>query len=238
MQAKLTKPIGVLGGMGPRSTQLFYGMVIANTKASRDQDHIDLIILNHASLPDRTWALLSNNTEPLIDLLIADCKFLENSGVSHIVIPCNTAHCFVDKLQAEIKTPIINMIREVVGGIKDTKKDGAKVGILATDGTVRLGIYQKELESAGLVAVLPSEENQSRVMKIIYDGIKKGSEINYSDFEKIEKEMLDAGCEHVIMGCTELSVFMEMYEIEQGFYIDAMKVLALKAIASANKQVK
>jgi len=238
MQAKLTKPIGVLGGMGPLATQLFYGMVIANTKANRDQDHIDLIILNHASLPDRTEALLSNNTEPLLELLLADCKFLENSGVSHIVIPCNTAHYFVDTLQAEISTPIINMIREVVAGIKETKKDGTKVGILATDGTVKLGVYQKELENAGLVAVLPSEENQKRVMKIIYDGIKKGGEIDYSDFEKIEKAMLDAGCEHVIMGCTELSVFMDMYDIDQGFYIDAMKVLALKAIVSANKQVK
>jgi len=238
MQSKLTKPIGVLGGMGPLATQLFYGMVIANTKASRDQDHIDLIILNHASLPDRTEALLSNNTKPLLDLLLADCKFLENSGVSHIVIPCNTAHYFVDQLQAEIKTPIINMIREVVGGIKEAKNEGTKVGILATDGTVRLGVYQKELERAGLVAVLPSEENQKRVMKIIYEGIKNGGEINYKDFEKIEKEILDAGCEHAIMGCTELSVFMDMYDMEQGFYIDAMKVLALKAISAAGKQTE
>jgi aspartate racemase len=152
-----SKPIGVLGGMGPLATQLFYGMVIANTEAKRDQDHIDLIILNHASLPDRTQALLSNNIKPLYDMLLADCKFLENSGASHIVIPCNTAHYFADMLQAEINIPIINMIRKVVSGIKETKKDGTKVGILATDGTVQLGVYQKELEAAGLIAVLPSE---------------------------------------------------------------------------------
>jgi aspartate racemase len=75
-------------------------------------------------------------------------------------------------------------------------------------------------------------------MKIIYDGIKNGGEIDYKDFEEIEKEMLDGGCEHAIMGCTELSCFMDMYEIEQGFYIDAMKVLALEAIKAAGKNSK
>ena len=238
MQLKLSKPIGVLGGMGPLATQLFYGMIIANTKASKDQEHIDLIILNHASLPDRTESLLTDNTKPLLELLVSDCKFLENSGVSHIAIPCNTAHYFVDILQTEINIPIIHMIREVVAGIKANKKEGTKVGIIATDGTVKLGVYQKELEKAGFVAITPSPENQKLVMKIIYDGIKNGGEIDYDDFKKVEAELLKLGCEHAIMGCTELSVFMDMFNMEQGFYIDAMKVLALKAIEAAGKSAK
>jgi aspartate racemase len=130
------------------------------------------------------------------------------------------------------------MIREVVGEIKESKKEGTKVGVIATDGTVKLGVYQKELENAGFVAVTPSYENQKLVMKIIYDGIKNGGEIDYEDFKKVEAELLELGCEHAIMGCTELSVFMEMFKMEQGFYIDAMKVLALKTISAAGKQAK
>jgi aspartate racemase len=163
--------------------------------------------------------------------------FLEKSGVSHIVIPCNTTHFFADKLQTEIKTPIINMIREVIKDLKETKGQGTKVGILATDGTVKLGIYQTEMERAGLVPIIPSEANQRRVMKIIYDGIKGGGKIEFKDFEEIENEMIAKGCEYVIMGCTELSCFMSIYNLSQDFYIDAMKALAMKTIIAAGKRI-
>jgi len=228
--------IGVLGGMGPLATQLFYGMVIANTEAYKDQDHIDMIILNYASTPDRTDAILSGNTQPLYLRLLEACNFLQNSGVSHIVIPCNTAHFFIEKLQSEINTPIINMIHEVVSDIKKSNS-GTKIGVLATDGTIKLGVYQSKLEKEGLISVIPSPENQKRVMKIIYDGIKNGGEIDIRDFEEIEKEMKAKGCDHVIMGCTELSCFMDMYGIPQGFYVDAMKTLAIKTILEAGKMV-
>jgi aspartate racemase len=232
------KRIGVLGGMGPLATQFFYGMIIANTDAKRDQDHVDMIILNHASMPDRTEALLSGDTKALYSKLLEDCVFLEKSGVSHIVIPCNTAHFFLDKLQAEIKTPIINMIREVVKDVKEAKGEGIKAGILATDGTIKLGVYQTEMEREGLIPVIPSEDNQRRVMKIIYDGIKSGGEIELEDFREIEREMIAKGCEYVIMGCTELSCLMSIYNLSQVFYIDAMKTLALKTITAAGKQIK
>jgi len=238
------KRIGVLGGMGPLATQLFYGMVISNTVAEKDQDHIDMIILNCASMPDRTQALLSGDTQSLYLRLLDECYFLENSGVSHIVIPCNTAHFFVERLQSQLKTPVINMIYEVVKDLKkineragERDEERMKVGILATDGTVKLGVYQAELEKNGFLPVILSDENQKRVMKIIYDGIKNGGEIDFKDFEEIEKEMKTKGCTYVIMGCTELSCFMEMYNISQGFYIDAMKTLAVRTIEAAGKSI-
>ena len=238
MQYENSKRIGVLGGMGPLATHLFYGMIISNTDAKRDQDHIDMIILNHASMPDRTQALLSGDTRDLYSKLLEDCIFLEKSGVSHIAIPCNTAHFFVDKLQSEISIPIINMVREVARDMKGAKGEGVKVGILATDGTVKLGVYQAELEREGLIPVIPSEENQKRVMRIIYDGIKNGGEINYEDFQEVENEMIEKECGCAIMGCTELSCFMDMYKLSNEFYIDAMKTLALKTITAAGKRFK
>jgi len=236
MSHQLLNCIGVLGGMGPLATQLFYGMIIANTASAKDQDHIDMIILNHASMPDRTEALLSGNTQPLYSKLLEDCIFLEKSGVSHIAIPCNTAHFFIDRLKTEVKVPIINMIHEAVKKLKETKGEGTKIGILATDGTVKLGIYQAEMEKEGLIPITPSEQSQKLVMKIIYDGIKNGGEIDTKDFEKIEREMIDKGCEYIVMGCTELSCFMDMYNLSQDFYIDAMKILALKVIDAAGKK--
>ena len=232
------KMIGVLGGMGPLATQLFYGMVISNTDAQQDQDHIDMIILNHATLPDRTKSLLSHNTQLLYSELLKDCLFLEKSGVSYIAMPCNTAHFFVDKLQAEIKIPIINMIYEAVKYVKKIKGEGTKIGILATDGTIKLGLYQAEMKKEGLLPVIPSEKNQKHIMEIIYDGIKGNGEIKRDGFKEIEEEFLDEGCKCVIMGCTELSCYMNIFSLSREFYIDAMKSLALKVITAAGGRLK
>ena len=237
MTKQHTTRIGVLGGMGPLATKVFFGMVIDNTDAHCDQDHIDMIIINHASMPDRTEALLSGNTGPLYSKLLEDCVFLEKSGVSHIAIPCNTSHFFIDSLQAELKIPIINMIRETVSDIRESEGDGTNIGILATDGTVELGLYQKELVRQGLTPFIPSGENQKRVMRIIYDGIKNGGEINFADFTEIEKELIAGGCKRAVMGCTELSCFKQMYDLSD-FYHDAMLSLALKTIISAGGKLR
>jgi len=238
MQDEQKKVIGVLGGMGPLATQIFYGMVIENTAAGCDQDHIDMIILSSASIPDRTEALLSGKTEPLYEALLKGCALLERSGAGFIVIPCNTSHFFADRLQSDVKIPIINMIREAAFAVSPAGKKGMRVGILATTGTISTGLYQAELIKAGHIPFVPSDDNQKLVMKIIYDGIKGGGEIDPGDFQKIEKELIDAGCERAIMGCTELSCFMKMYSLPDDFYFDAMKTLALKAIAAAGGRVK
>jgi len=234
----MAKPIGVLGGMGPLATKAFFGMIIDNTDAKSDQEHMDLIILNHAGTPDRTEAILSGDTGELFESLLADCVFLENSGACLIAIPCNTTHFLIDKLQENIKVQIVNMVREAAGNVADIAERGAKVGILATDGTIKLGLYQKEMEARGLVPFVPSAENQKRVMRIIYDGIKNGGEIDYGDFLEIEKELVLEGCDFAVMGCTELSCFMELNRLPEDFYFDAMKSLALAVIRAAGGAVK
>ena len=86
----MQKVLGVAGGMGPLATQLFYRRIIEKTDADMDQDHVDMILLNHASMPDRTEAILSGNTDELYRLLLKDILFLEESNVAAIAIPCNT----------------------------------------------------------------------------------------------------------------------------------------------------
>ena len=81
--------LGVIGGMGPEATSYFYDQVIAHTAAERDQDHIDMVVLSHASMPDRTRAILTGETGPLLDAMRADTRALEALGCAHIAIPCN-----------------------------------------------------------------------------------------------------------------------------------------------------
>lgn len=234
MKQENEKLLGVIGGMGPLATQLFYKMVIEKTEAYRDQDHLNMIIFSHASMPDRTAAILKNDTAELYGKLLDDARSLEKLGADFIAIPCNTSHFFVDRIQKEISVPIINMITETVETIHEK---GTRVGILATDGTVKTELYQNACRETGLVPVVPSEECQKLVMKIIYDGIKDGGEINLEDFEEIEMELKAQGCTCAIMACTELSCFKERYQLND-YYLDAMEVLAEKSLLYCGKQIK
>ncbi|MBR0600135.1 aspartate/glutamate racemase family protein [Sinanaerobacter chloroacetimidivorans] len=232
------KVLGVMGGMGPLATQLFYKMIIDKTDAKCDQEHVDMIILNHATMPDRTKAIKENRVEELFQLLLKDAKLLEQEGATSIAIPCNTSHVLADRLQENLKVPLIHMVRETAGYISK-KFDGKelKIGILATDGTIQMELYQKELEKAGITPVIPSEEMQKLVMKIIYDGVKNGGEIDFTDFLKIQEEIVSQNCQGAILACTELSCFKDVYKLPS-YYIDAMGLLAEKSILSCGRKLK
>ena len=142
--------LGVIGGMGPLATSLFYDMIIDKTGAKRDQDNLNMIILNHADMPDRTGAILSGETEEVRRKMLKDAMILELQGCDAIAVTCNTAHYFVDMIEKDVNIPFIHMIRETA---RELRKDfsGRPVAILATDGTIRTGLYQKEFEKNGIL---------------------------------------------------------------------------------------
>ena len=231
------KILGVIGGMGPLATQLFYRQVIDQTEAGSDQEHINMILLNHATMPDRTQAILSGQVEELYEKLLFDARTLEGMGAAAIAIPCNTSHYYVDRMQEELSIPILHMIREAAAEVANNPKKIQRVGILATTGTIQSGMYQEACRKAGLSPFVPSPAGQELVMKIIYDGVKNGGEIDYNDFISIEGELAAGGCQGALLACTELSCFKEMYRLPD-YYVDAMEVLAKRAVAACGKRVK
>ena len=219
--------LGVLGGMGPQATQVFYQFVLDRTDAAKDQDHLPALILSDTGIPDRTAAILSGDTEGLYRRLLGDAKMLQDCGCTVLAIPCNTSHYFVDDLQKEIGVPIIHMIRETAAAL--AAQDRKRPGILATDGTIRTGLYQKECAAVGLEAVAPDPETQKLVMSIIYDEIKQGEKGSREKFAHIDRAIRRAGCDCAILACTELSVFATYHPLPS-FYLDAMMVMAERAV--------
>ncbi|MGN0984928.1 MAG: aspartate/glutamate racemase family protein [Candidatus Enterenecus sp.] len=219
--------LGVLGGMGPQATQMFYQFVLDRTDAARDQDHLPALILSDTGMPDRTTAILSGDTETLYGRLLADARLLEGCGCTAIAIPCNTSHYFVDRLQGDVKIPVLHMIRETAAAL--ARQGKKRPGILATDGTIRTGLYQKECAALGLEAVAPDAGTQKLVMSIIYDEIKQGEKGSREKFAQIDKAIRAAGCDCAILACTELSVFATYHPLPP-FYVDAMMVLAERAV--------
>lgn len=219
--------LGVLGGMGPQATQVFYQYVLDRTDAAKDQEHLPAVILSDTGVPDRTTAILTGETKELYGRLLSDAKLLENCGCTALAIPCNTSHYFVDELQKEIGVPIIHMIRETAASLAAQGKK--RPGILATDGTIRSGLYQRECAAVGMVAAVPGPEIQKLVMSIIYDEIKQGEKGSREKFTQIDRAMRKMECDCAILACTELSVYATYHSLP-AFYLDAMMVLAERAV--------
>lgn len=228
--------LGVLGGMGPLASQLFYKMITEKTAAEKDQDHINMMILNHATMPDRTEAILSGDTKKTYELLLEDCKVLESAGCKAIVITCNTAHYFVHQFENAVGIPILSMIRESAKEMGRLHK-GCSVGILATDGTIQTKLYQEALEQEGITPYLVSPKSQELTMHLIYDCIKNGKPADRNALSYIDNELKSSGCCGALLACTELSV-IKSQEALDSFYADPMEILAERAIEFMGKKVR
>ena len=225
----MLKKLGVIGGMGPEATSFYYARLIERTEASSDQEHIDTIILSHATMPDRTQAILTGHKEPFLKAITKDARDLERLGVSNIAIPCNTSHYFLDEIQAATKVPVINMIEDSIRYVMESYPDAKRIGIMGTDGTIQAGTYHRECEKKGITAVSPGIEYQKDMMSLIYDDIKSGRTGDPAKFNRAYKNLMDQGCDAVILACTELSVFKEHYPVPANC-IDAMDVLVKESI--------
>lgn len=233
--SKEKKKLGVIGGVGPAASGFYYSGVTAHTLAERDQDHIDIIMLSHATLPDRTAAIESGDDAELVRLLQEDVKTLERLGVANIAIPCNTSHCFYDRIQAATNVPVIHMVRESVAYAVQHFHPVRKIGIMGTDGTIGTGIYDEECKKLSVEAVHPSSEMQKKVMYIIYDEIKSGKRGSEALFNEVYNELKGNGCDVVILACTELSVYKQYHQVPKDC-LDAMDVLIRESIVRSNAQ--
>lgn len=229
------KILGVIGGMGPEATCYYYESVIAHTKAEKDQDHIDMVILSHASMPDRTASIISGDSAHLINKLTDDARTLEKLGAANIAIPCNTSHYYYEQIQKAVSVPVIHMVRESVAYAVNTMENVQKIGIMATDGTINSRIYHKECRKLGVTPVKPSPERQKDVMSLIYDDIKSGKSGDRAKFDRVLSEFMRKGCDAVILACTELSVFKAKHEVPT-ICLDAMDVLVRESIVRSGAQ--
>ena len=209
--------------------------MLDRTDASCDQEHLPTLILSDTLMPDRTQAILSGNTEPVYQRLLKDAKLLESCSCTAIAIPCNTSHYFVDRLQQEVSIPIIHMIRETARCLLQQGK--RRPGILATDGTIQTGLYQKEFAAFGVEAVIPSPKAQDLVMSLIYDDVKAGRDGDPQKFAAIHKDLMAQGCDCGVLACTELSVFAAAHHLPP-FYTDATAVLAEESVVRCGKQLR
>ncbi len=227
--------LGVIGGLGPIATAHFMELVINMTQANSDQENVEMIIYNFPSIPDRTDYILGKSDQSPLPEMLRIGQALTLQGASLIAIPCVTAHYFYREIAQGIPVPVVNGIAETVALLK--AQGIRKVGILATDGTIRTGLLSRELEAVGMEAVIPSPEGQQDVMHLIYKNVKAGKRAEMERFHRVAQELTDRGAQVILLGCTELSLIKRDEQIGPGF-LDIMEVLAQQSVLRCGKTLR
>jgi aspartate racemase len=223
------KTIGILGGMGPEATADLYYRIVKATPVKRDQDHPRTIVYSNTKVPDRTPAITGGGETPLPEMLMA-ARSLEVAGADFLVIPCNTAHHFIEELRSELGIPVLHMIEMTAGYVARDYPDARMIGLIATDGTMSSGIYERFFGEAGMEVLVPEADLQSCTMDAIYEHIKKGDlETGKKISLDVAQNLMGRGAELVICGCTEISLVLKDGDIVVPV-VDPMQVLAEVAV--------
>ena len=196
--------IGILGGMGTQAGLDFCNKLAKLNKGKTDQQYPLFVLYNKSNIPGRPENL--HKYDKVLKSLLAGCKFLEKSKCKFIVIPCNTAHYWFDDLQKKTKIPIISMPKEVyIHSIKTCKKN-SKIGILATEGTLKTGVYNKFFDKK-FKLINPRKSIQKNNVNKAIKFVKMGK---IKEAEKAVRPAVNAlikmKCNKIILGCTELPI--------------------------------
>jgi aspartate racemase len=221
-----TPVIGVLGGMGPAATVDFYGKLVALVPAEFDQSHPRVVIWADPTVPDRSTALSGGGEDPTPWLLNGADK-LQRAGATVIAMPCNTAHAFLPRMSGTVRVPILNMIEEVAAYLRGRLPAVQTVGLLATTGTVRAGLYQRVLHHGRIKLLLPTPETQRTYVDGAIRALKagrRGTQVEQC-LRHATAELTSRGAELLIAGCTELPLGLSASEASCPV-IDPAEVLA------------
>ena len=202
--------IGILGGMGTQAGLDFCSKLAKLNRGKSDQNYPIFLLYNKSNIPDRKQNL--KKYSKVLNSLIIGCKFLEKNKCKFISIPCNTAHYWYEDLKKTIKIPILNMPKIVYENASKNCKKGSRIGLLATDTTIKTGIYNKYFKKK-YDLIFPFKKLQTdsvnKSIKLVKMGKTKEAE---KAIKPAVNFLIKRKCKKIILGCTELPIAIFAYK--------------------------
>jgi aspartate racemase len=247
--------IGILGGMGTQAGLDFCNKLAMLNRGKVDQEYPLFMLYNKSNIPGRpesigvqtrTFSDLPRNSKNIIKYkkvlksLLEGCRSLEKSGCNFIVIPCNTAHYWYEDLKKKINIPIINMPREVFLHTKKICRKNSKIGLLATEGTLKTKIYEKLFKN-DYNLVVPSDNLQTKSVNKTIKHVKMGNiKLAEKSIKPAINYLIKNNCKKIILGCTELPIAIFAFRSLKNakiskLYLDPNLILANSSMAKYKK---
>ncbi len=225
------KIVGIIGGMGPEASVLFYQRLTAATAAGSDQEHLHVVIDSNSKIPDRTESIREGSSATL-DAIVVSARRLQVMGAHMLAMPCNSAHYWYPQISIRIDIPLIHMIEEVFKSIMVSGP--GRVGLLATSGTASSGVYSKA--SGDIELILPDEEEQARVHSAIYSikGAAGQERLDIrADLLEVVEGLRGQGAEGIILGCTEIPIVIGQEDVRELPVFDSTQILVEATLREA-----
>lgn len=195
--------LGVLGGMGPLAAADFLAKLVAETPATRDQDHIPYVAWGVPQIPDRPAAILRDGESPLPHML-RGIAALKQAGATAIAIACNTAHYWHDDLVREGSLPILHIADAACAALAARGIHGGGIGLIATEGTLAAGFFQQRLKARGLDCIVSTRADQDRLVLPAIAAVK-ANDLRRAHALAVQavENLIAAGAQAVVLACTE-----------------------------------
>jgi len=246
---------GILGGMGTQAGLDFCNKLAMLNRGKIDQEYPLFMLYNKSNIPGRpesigvqtrTFSALPRNARNIskynnvLKSLLEGCRSLEKGGCKFIVIPCNTAHYWYEDLKRKIKIPIINMPKEVFLHARKVCKKNTKIGLLATEGTLKTEIYEKLFKNE-YELIKPTHNLQIKSVNTTIKHVKMGNiKLAERSIKPAINYLIKNNCKKIILGCTELPIaifaFRSLKNIKiSKLYLDPNLILANSSMARYKK---
>lgn len=225
--------VGVMGGLGPEASLDFYRQVIELTPATRDQDHLHLIIDSNPRLPNRNEALAGRGPSPG-PALAAMARRLETAGADFVVMTSNTTHAFVPEFLPVLGVPFVSLLEEAADAVARVAPDARRVGVMATSGGVAADIFGPPLAARGYDMLHLEGAELQRFMDLVYriKAGERGPAVG-EGMRDLALSLIARDVDVLIGGCTEIPLVLSADEVPVPF-VDPNRVLAERVIAYAS----
>lgn len=218
--------IGIAGGMGPLAGVYLQQLIIEATPARTDQDHVQVVCFTNPHVPERMRSLAEDGGRRYAESVRASVLLLAAAGVTHVVIPCNTAHARLTEIQRGVDVPIVNMVGLAIDELLRRHGGAQRVGLLATVGTRNERVYERARPDAPIEWILPDQADQRRVSEaILAIKVNEGARVA-GDLLDVCRTLVRRGAGILMVGCTELSMCFDALEPAGVPLVDPLRIVA------------
>ena len=227
--------LGVLGGMGPLASAHFMTRLTMLTQADRDQDHVAAVLWSDPAVPDRSLARRGAGPDPL-PALVHGLRALEQAGCGAVAIPCNTAHGWIAGMRAATALPILHIVDAAAAELDRLRIAAGPVGVLGTQATLDMALYQDRLGALGWPCLLPTAAEMSDLVTPAIAAVKANRPADaHAPLLRVARSLLGRGAGAVVLGCTEIPLGMQAGPDAGLALVDTIDALARASIAWAKR---
>lgn len=223
------RTIGLIGGITPQSTILYYQILNELAAKSKGEPHSAKCIINSVDFGEIKNLQHDGRWDLLNDLMAKAGQNLERAGADCILICANTMHLTIDAVRAKVSIPVLHIAEATAEKI--VAKELKTVALLGTKYTMEMDFYKDVLTSFGIKTLIPNAEDREEVNRVIYEELPQGvlKPSSKQAYIEIIERMQQAGAEGVILGCTEIPLLIKQEDVAIPVF-DTTRIHATKAM--------